>query len=189
MDIISKREGPRPEDVKARKVISENAATIRRLADQISNGGFTKMRQDQARRQEKPQPKGLLIHDLAAPRAAAEPEPYVRLSLNGRVVLADRASGRQIQLLGEFRGGPGARRFVLASAENGFLSPISDEIRAAIGHVDGAALGADLSQDDLARQISVWLGLTRDAPPEPAGSGPGADAGSGAPDDDSSELL
>ena len=70
MDIFSKRDGPRPEDVKARKLLQENAGTIRRLADTISNGGFTRMRAEQARRNETPQPEGLIIHDFKAPAAS-----------------------------------------------------------------------------------------------------------------------
>lgn len=75
MDIFSKREGPRREDARARKILSENAGTIRRLADQISNGGFTRMREDQARRAEQPKPDGLMIHDMAAPARRDAPDP------------------------------------------------------------------------------------------------------------------
>ena len=50
VDIFSKREGPRLEDVKARRLLTQNAGTIRKLADQISNGGFSKMQADQAKR-------------------------------------------------------------------------------------------------------------------------------------------
>ena len=91
MDIFSKREGPRSEDVRARKLIAENAGTIRKLADQISNGGFTKMRQDRARRNEQPKPEGLLIYTMSASTKADDPDPYIRVSLNGRVVLSDRS--------------------------------------------------------------------------------------------------
>lgn len=189
MDIFSKREGPRREDVKARKIISENAGTIRRLADQISNGGFTRMREDQARRAEPPKPEGLLIHDMAAPARRDAPDPHVRVSLNGRVVLVDRNSGRQIQLLGQLRRKAQGTCFVLATAENGFLSPVSDEIRAAIGSLDGAALGPDLSEDDLARQISAGLGLPSDMNTEHGVSDRDAGDGNGSQDDESSELL
>lgn len=159
MDIFSKREGPRLEDVRARKLISENAGTIRRLADQISNGGFTRMRQEEARRREQPTPDGLLIHDLKAPVRNDRPAPYVKVSLNNRVVLADKTSGRQLQMLGEIRGNFMSRRFVLATSENGFFSPIDDEIRAAIGHLEGAEISQDFSEDDLARALTENLGL------------------------------
>lgn len=189
MDIFSKREGPRPEDVRAKKLISENAGTIRRLADQISNGGLTKMRQDQARRNETPKPEGLLIYDMSVPVRSDETDPYVRVSLNGRVVLVDRNSGRQIQLLGEIRGRFPSKYFVLASEENGFLSPVGAEIRAAIGHFDAAELHSDLSDDDIARQFEDWLGLATRRTTEDSDSGRQPEEGNGTPSDESSELL
>lgn len=159
MDIFSKRDGPRPEDVKARKLIQENSGTIRRLADTISNGGFTKMKQDQARRREEPKPEGLMIHDLKAPSKSEVPEPYVKVSLNNRVVLADKSNGRQLQMLGEIRGNSFARRFVLATSENGFFSPIDDETRAAIGALDNQEIGGTMTEKELAQRLTELLGL------------------------------
>ncbi|NIY95483.1 hypothetical protein HC022_04230 [Salipiger sp. HF18] len=189
MDIFSKRDGPRSEDVRAKRLISENAGTIRKLADQISNGGFTKMRQDQARRREAPKPEGLLIYDLSAPSSPAEPDPHVRISLNGRVVLVDRNSGRQLQLLGELRRTIRSRKFVLATEDNGFLSPVSDDIRAALEPLENAELGPDLSEDDLRRGVSDGLGLTAETDTQRRASDAEAEKDDGTPDDDSSELL
>lgn len=159
MDIFSKRDGPRPEDVKARRMIAENAGTIRRLADQFSNGGFTRMREGAAARAASAQPVGLSIHDLRPARAPDAPEPYLRISLNGRVVIADRASGRQLAYLGEIRGGAFTRRFVLATRENGFVTPVDDATRAAIGMLDQAALGPDFTEEDLADRLRCELSL------------------------------
>ncbi len=75
VDIFSNRDGPRLEDVKARRVLTENAGTIRKLADQISNGGFSRMRADQARRNSTPEPDGLIIHDLKTTSRVDTPEP------------------------------------------------------------------------------------------------------------------
>jgi len=47
VDIISKKTGPRREDVVAKRLINNNWSTISRLADQISNGGYSKSRQAQ----------------------------------------------------------------------------------------------------------------------------------------------
>lgn len=105
------------------------------------------------------------------------------------MVLVDRNSGRQIQLLGQLRRKAQATCFALATAENGFLSPVSDDIRAAIGSLDGASPGPDISEDDLARQISVWLGLPGDMNTERGASDGDADDGNGSQDDESSELL
>lgn len=188
MDIFSKRDGPRPEDVRARKHISQNAGTIRKLADQISNGGFTKMRQDQARRKEQPKPEGLLIYTMSAPARDDSPDPYVRLSLNGRVVLADRNTGRQIQLLGEIRNRAGSKHFVLASEENGYISPVSDELRDVLAQYDNTQIGPAFTEEDVVRTFGKCLGLTET---RPLGSG-GSDTqeiGGDTPEDDPSELL
>lgn len=159
MDIFSKRDGPRPEDVKARKLIKENSGTIRQLADTISNGGFTKMKQDEARRRQQPKPEGLIIHDLKAPLKSDVPEPYVKVSLNNRVLLVDRSNGRQLQLLGHIRGSSFARRFTLATKENGYFSPVDDEIRAAIGALDNVELSQDMSEADLVNRLTELLRL------------------------------
>ncbi|MGP6085877.1 hypothetical protein [Antarctobacter jejuensis] len=159
MDIFSKRDGPRAEDVKAKRLIQKNAGTIRKLADQISNGGFTKMRQDQARRSEQPKPEGLIIHDLKAPSKSEVPEPYVKVSLNNRVVLVDRVNGRQLQLLGEVRGNSFEKRFVLATKANGFLSPVEEDVFQAIGDLDNVELSKAFSEKDLAKQIETALGI------------------------------
>lgn len=159
MDIFSKRDGPRPEDQRAKRLLSENAGTIRRLADQISNGGYTRMQQDKAARAQTPQPEGRIIHDLKAPSRSAVPEPYIKVSLNNRVVLVDRNTGRQLQMLGEIRGNFLSRRFVLATAGNGFLSPVDDTMHAALGPLDQAELTPEFDQDALAAELGRLLGL------------------------------
>ncbi|MGY3439767.1 MULTISPECIES: hypothetical protein [unclassified Marinovum] len=157
MDIFSKRDGPRLEDVKAKRLLNENAGTIRRLADQISNGGYSKMQADQARRQEKPKPDGLIIHDLKVRVSSDVPEPYVKVSLNNRVVQVDRSTGRQMQMLGEIRGNFMSKHFVLATQENGFLSPLSGDMLEAIGHLDGADMTGDGAERQLAAQLDALL--------------------------------
>lgn len=159
MDIFSKRDGPRPEDAKARRLLQENSGTIRQLADTISNGGFTRMQQDQARRKQEPKPEGLIIHDLKAPSKSDAPKPYVKVSLNNRVVLADLSNGRQLHMLGEIRGNSVSRRFVLATKANGFFSPLDDEIEQSVADLDGAEISAAFSEAELADQLSVRLGL------------------------------
>lgn len=157
VDIISKRDGPRLEDVKARRVLRENAGTIRKLADQLSNGGYSKMQADQARRRETPKPDGLIIHDLKAPVSTDVPEPYVKVSVNNRVVLVDRSTGRQMQMLGEIRGNFLSKRFVLATADNGFFSPLDAEVHAALAHLDGAEITGDFTDRDLADLLEGLL--------------------------------
>ncbi|SFJ96365.1 hypothetical protein SAMN04487991_3441 [Celeribacter neptunius] len=189
MDIFSKRDGPRPEDVRAKRLISENAGTIRRLADQISNGGFTKMRQDEARRKQAPKPDGLLIYSMSTAARSDDPDPYVRVSLSGRVALVDSNNGHQIQLLGELRRSFGAQRFVLATAANGFVSPVSAEIEAALTQYEDVELGPDFTEKDIVQKFGACLGLSdkwqenRDEPELQT------EKGHGIAEDDSSELL
>lgn len=189
VDIISKREGPRLEDVRAKRLLSENAGTIRRLADQISNGGFTRMRQEQARQKEEPKPEGLLIYSMAGSAKPVEPEPYIRVSLNGRIVLADRISGKQLQLLGEIRNRFRSKVFVLATEENGFLSPVNEEIRQALSQFDNAEINPALSELDIAQKFGESLGLVDAQHSQQCASGGQSEKGQSLPQDDSSELL
>ncbi len=160
MDIFSKRDGPRLEDQRAKRLLSENSGTIRKLADQISNGGYSRMQQDKARRAEQPKPDGLIIHDLKAPSRSDAPEPYVKISLNNRVVLVDKTNGRQLQMLGEIRGNFMSRSFVLATRENGFFTPLDDDTNAALGDLDGVELTPELDEETLAAELEGRLGLT-----------------------------
>lgn len=162
MDIFSKRDGPRLEDVKAKRMLTENAGTIRKLADQISNGGYTKMRTDAARRNEKPKPDGLIIHDLKSHSRADVAEPYVKISVNNRVVLVDKSSGLQLQMLGEIRGNFLSKKFRLASKENGFYSPVDDETSAQIGNLDNVDITQDFTESDLAEELEKLLGIKGD---------------------------
>lgn len=156
MDIFTKRDGPRREDVQAKRLISENSQVIRRLADQISNGGYTAMQRRKAEAGKQPQPQGLIIHDMGSAPAEAELRPYVKVSINNRVVLADLTSGKQLQMLGEIRGG----RFVLATAENGFISPLDDDILAVIAHLQDARIDRSFTEKKLAAALSESLGLS-----------------------------
>ncbi|MBT53019.1 MAG: hypothetical protein CMF72_06430 [Mameliella sp.] len=157
MDIFSKRDGPRLEDVKAKRILSENAGTIRKLADQISGGGYSKMRADEARRKEPPKPDGLIIHDLKVRNRVDVPEPYVKVSLNNRVVLVDKASGLQLQMLGEIRGNFMSKRFALCTKENGFFSPVDAEMIDLIGHLDNVELSDAFTEADLASKLEALI--------------------------------
>ena len=84
-------------------------------------------------------------------------EPYVKVSLNNRVVLVDRSTGRQMQMLGEIRGSVLSKRFVLASSENGFFSPLDPEMQAALAHFDGVEITDAFSDRDLADRLEDVL--------------------------------
>jgi len=159
LDIFSKRDGPRPEDVRAKRLISENSHVISKLADQISGGGYTAMQQAKANAQKKPQPAGLIIHDLGASNSSVDVKPYVKISLNNRVVLACMNSGKQIQLLGEIRGNFAGKHFLLATATRNFYSPVDGEMLEALLHLDGVELTHEFDDKALAEAIETSLGL------------------------------
>jgi len=159
LDIFSKRDGPRREDVQAKRLISENSHVIKKLADQISGGGYTAMQQAKVQMQQTPQPEGLMIHDLGVATTATDVEPYVKVSLNNRVVLACLNSGKQIQLLGEIRGGFAGKVFVLATAERKFYSPVDGEMLEALRHLDGVEIHRGFDEKALAGAIEASLGL------------------------------
>lgn len=160
MDIFSKRDGPRKEDVQAKRLISENSQTIRKLADQISGGGYTAMQQAKARAAEEPKPDGLILHDLGTARAADEARPYVKISLNNRVVLACMSTGKQIQLLGEIRGNFAGRHFRLATRERGFYSPVEGEMLESLLHLDDVRIDGEFDLDALQEAIASSLSLS-----------------------------
>lgn len=154
VEIISKSDGPRREDAAARRFIRENAATISRIAQQLGGGRL--------------RPAAIAEAPAAPPRkrgpAAANHEadkkPYVKVSLNGRVIAVDFNSGRQLHHLGELRGrGPG-RRFLLATRENRFFTPLEDDLAARLREFDGAATPDEAAEESLAQEIGVRLGYS-----------------------------
>lgn len=157
MDIFSKRSGPRAEDVQARQHLQRNWGTIEKLADTLSGGKYSA---DKAKRAAPPpKPEGLIIVDQAGPRVADEPEPYLRISSNGRVVVADAHSGVQIHFLGELKRIDGAVRFRLASAENGFISPLALDMLTKIEDLASRVINRDYPEDELARDLKSRLGI------------------------------
>ncbi|MEO1680387.1 MAG: hypothetical protein AAFU80_19760 [Pseudomonadota bacterium] len=157
-DFFSKRPAPWGGDPRARALIEDNKATITRLADRISNGAYSAA-QRRAQAPSEPQAKGLIISDLGAGKVASEARPYVRISPNRRVVVVDLETNRQMHFLGELRVSDGQRRFVLATADNGFFSPVDAEVAAALADLDGAVIAPARDEAKLAREIEVQLGI------------------------------
>ena len=154
-EMQSRGTGPRREDVAAKQLIERNRATIERLADQLSNGAFSASR----RPRPEPQPDGLMIHVLGGRPESETPRPYVRISPNDRVVLADHATGRQLDFLGQIRRDGGKRRFVLATRANGFFAEVAADRASSLADLDGAQLTADFGEDRLAAEIGSRLGI------------------------------
>ncbi|WP_305985371.1 hypothetical protein [Roseibium sp. MMSF_3544] len=140
VEIFSKKDGPRREDVAAKRLINENRTTIHRLADQISNGGFTRSRQLMKQAREEPKPDGLVFHFMDNSPTQAEPEPRLRRSPNGRVFVMDTKTGKQMLFLGEFRDRGAVRYFALATKQNGFISPVDADIEDTLATLDGVVI-------------------------------------------------
>lgn len=155
VDIISKRSGPRKEDVQIKQILSENRATITRLADHLSGGGYSASKQPKS----VPQPQNLVIVHGPATTSDAPPAPHIRISPNGRVVMMDQNSGRQLHHLGDLRRIEGTTRFCLATAANGYIAPLDPGLAQNLGALDKQALNATCSEEDLAAAIEAALGL------------------------------
>lgn len=159
VDIFSKNDGPRREDVAAKRIINENKATIHRLADQISGGGYSRSRAQMAKAKEEPKPDGLNIHIGGGSSSAREPEPVVRVSLNGRVIVVDESNGKQLEFLGEIRRQNGQRYFALATKENGFFSPVDAEVDDLIADLNGIVIDSDDIEEKFLGVITERLDL------------------------------
>jgi hypothetical protein len=153
--IISKRDGPRREDVEIRSFLDRNRPTIDGIANRLTGGGWAEMRNPKPAPQ--PEPSGTLWY--TPPSRPSEAAPYVRISVNGRVVVADLSSGRQLQFLGAVAGRGAERHFVLATRENGFFDPIEEAAGQALGELDGVLLPDAETEDLLKQEISTRLGL------------------------------
>ena len=158
VEIVSKRSGPRAEDMRA-PAERENRDTINRLADQFSGGAFSASRRA-AEAPAEPRESGLIILDLGGSRKSEMPRPYVRISPNRRVVVVDMETSRQMHHLGELRRVDGFLRFVLATKVNGFFAPVEADIAERLAALDGVPIGADRSEAALASEIGDLLGFT-----------------------------
>lgn len=152
---MTRRDARRREDVDAARLIERNRATIERIADQLSAGAYSASRAPRA----EPQTEGLIIHSLGAGPPDDAPSPYVRISPNDRVVVADRATGRQLEFLGQIRCQDGVRRFVLATTANGFFAPLGADAAARLAGLDGLTIGRGYGEDELAADIRRCLGM------------------------------
>ncbi|RUW87722.1 hypothetical protein EOA13_29500 [Mesorhizobium sp. M7A.F.Ca.US.011.01.1.1] len=156
VEIISKRDGPRREDVQIKRLIEQNRSTIVQLADQISGGGYSASRQPR----QQPKAEGLIIHvGVSAATAAEATSPSVRVTMNGRVISKDQNTGRQLHHIGDVRNRDGKQIFVLATKQNGFFSPVDETVAGALAELDGAHLTATYSEDQLAAEIGAKLGI------------------------------
>ncbi len=155
VDIISKPSGPRDEDKRIRRLLDENRSTITRLADHLSGGAYS------ARKATLPEPQAdpAIIRHIGAATQTSAPAPHLRISPNGRVVVMDQNSGRQLHYLGEVRRAGGVESFRLATAANGFIAPLDQALAASLQALDGQVISPDCSEDDLLTAIAAKLDL------------------------------
>lgn len=153
--IISKQDGSRSQDGAAKAFIENNRTTIASIANHLSGGRRRAMRNPASAPQ--PETSGRLW--FISPGQPREPSPYLRISLNGRVVVADLNSGRQLHFIGDIRGAGPARRFALATRENGFFAPLEEDLLKALLDLDGMALPDGVAEERLERDIGARLGL------------------------------
>lgn len=153
--IISRASGPGSEDARLRKALGENRATITKIADHITQGGYSASKAPKPERK----PDGLVIHVLGGPPAESAVHPKIRISLNGRVVAYDEGTGRQIHHIGDLRRRDGRDVFVLATATNGYFRPVDDAVSDVLLDIDGRVLSEGCTEDQLAAEISRKLGL------------------------------
>lgn len=157
VEIISKRDGPRREDVAARRLIEQNRGTIEQMANHLAGGDYKAKLKPPA----PPQPNGFILHDMSrGARTETKVSPYVRISLNDRVVLVDGETGKQMHHLGEVRdNGPDSRMFVLATRENKFHFPLDEDLCRKLADIDHKNVTETYSEEDLAAEIGERLGL------------------------------
>jgi hypothetical protein len=154
--IISKRDGPRREEAAARALVEANRTTIAGIANHLSGG----RRRQTGASLPTPEPPASGKLWFIPPSQRREANPYVRISLNGRVVLADLDSGRQLHFIGDIRGAGATRRLVLATRENGSFAPLEEELRQALADLDGIALPDEAAEERLEQVIGARIGLT-----------------------------
>jgi len=159
VEIFSKRDGPRREDVQIKRVIEQNRGVITKLADQLSNGRYSQSKKPRLA----PQAEGLIIHIGHTPVAEAEPEPQIRVTPNGRVVAVDLHSGRQLRHFGDIREIAGGKTFTLAVADNRYIAPLDDATAAALADMDGVTIGSSYDARELAADIGRRLDIASEA--------------------------
>ena len=120
--IISKGDGPGRRESDARKIVEQNRPKIESLVRSLTGGPPGGGTQSPTPVPTAAARKSFFRRFSASlPGSRDEPKPYVRISLNNRVIVADENSARQLLFLGELRGPAALRRFLLATRPKWFL--------------------------------------------------------------------
>jgi hypothetical protein len=158
VEIFSRGDGSRTQDIRLKALLEQNRPTIEKIADHLTQGGYSA-----GKRAKVSWPKDevkTIVHALGGvnSREKSEVLAVVRATLNGRVVVVDDNSGRQIYHLGEIRRRGDEIAFVLASAENGFSAPLPDNLLETLADLDCAILAAEGGEDALVQELAARLG-------------------------------
>ena len=72
-------------------------------------------------------------------------------------MIADNSSGIQMHFLGQLKRVNGEVRFVLATKENGFFTPLDPDLHEKIADLADVTVNRSYSEDDLAQDIKMRL--------------------------------
>ncbi|MDQ0509899.1 hypothetical protein [Ancylobacter amanitiformis] len=162
--VISKQDGPRKEDVVAKRVIRDNWQTIDRLANQLSGGHWNDIKRSRNAPVKTPEEQRKSLLGYAPTGRRDEPRPYVRISANNRVVIVDEETSRQMLFVGELRTGAEGRQLRLAIRANGFFDPLSDEVQADLADLEGALIADEDGEERLKQLLAERLGFAPSPP-------------------------
>jgi len=158
VEIFSRRDGPLPQDARLKSLLDKNRGTITKLADHLSQGAYSASKA--AKAAPAPAFDKKIMHVVGGTAAPArEARPEVRATLNGRVVVVDDETGRQLHHVGEIRRRDGAIWFILATAANHFPAPAAPDIVEALDDLDGAELHPDGGEEALVAEVARRLGF------------------------------
>jgi hypothetical protein len=164
--VHSKKDGPRLEDLPNIRAVRENRHVIQRMVQQLtgaspsSAGGQGCCQHGNCGHSHgEDTDSGKSSIYLGARSSGRAPRPSIRVTFNGRVLMVDENSNRQLLFLGNVRRGPDGERFVLATRENGFSAVVEETVAAALGGLDGKPLSDTFDEDALEGEIAFRLDL------------------------------
>lgn len=155
--IISKQDGPSKAEAEFRHTLKENRATIQGMTQALKRGPMAHLAPEPA------------VQPLASDKTTTvsyrksssegDAKPYVRVSLNGRVVLVDYETGNQLHHLGDLRGKGPSAHFALATKANGFFAPLAPDLAESLKVLDGIAIPDREAEEAFKANVAAALGL------------------------------
>ena len=154
--IISKQEGPSKKEAELKHTLRENRATIQGMTQALKHGPMAHLAQPTVQAPPAVSTTSVFYRKTSS---QGDARPYVRVSLNGRVVLVDYETGNQLHHLGDVRGKKDAAKFALATKENGFFAALDGEFAEALKSLDGRAIPNREAEDAFKTDVAAALGL------------------------------